>query len=238
MPGLAIQIAGVTFSAANIQFPGLPSAGNTVLWSYLGGDLPSSQNVMPGAPAITAVGSPTFGPGTVRVSAANYLDTGLLDTSKSFTTLFAAKIQQATGTCAPLTFSQASQGVYTSWSQTAGMTVGTNGIAASITNFAIANASTAYKLIAVAYDDTQTRLDLYNLTDNTTTGVTGNHATRTLASTAHVLLGQRTESAPTTGADIAFAGKVDGAAWTLAQCQQAATNIRAVLATRPGGIVV
>lgn len=238
MPGLAIQIAGVIFQAPNILFPGLPNVGNTALWAYLGGDLPSSQNMMPGAPAITAVGSPTFGPGTVRLSATAYLDTGLLDTVKSFTLLMAAKIAASTGTCNPISFSQASQGVYAYWSNANGMTVSTVGSAVSITNFAIANAVANYKLLAIAYDDTQTRLDLYNLTDGTMTGGTGNHLTRTLASTAHVLLGQRTESAPTTATDMAFMGKVDGAAWTLAQCQQAAVNIRAVLATRPGNIQV
>jgi len=70
----------------------------------------------------------------------------------------------------------------------------------------------------------------WNLTDNLTTGITGNLATRTLAATGHVLLGQNTIQAGATQAiDVAFVAKVSGAAWTLAQCQQALTNIRATL---------
>ena len=74
--------------------------------------------------------------------------------------------------------------------------------------------------------------DFYNLTDNLTTGITGNTTTRTLAATGHVLLGSEHHSGqPRRRPSIwLFAGKVSGAAWTLGQCQQALTNIRATLA--------
>jgi len=233
MPGLAIQLTGATFSAGNILTPGLPSAGTTTLWSYMGRNLASSQNLMPGAPAITAIGSPVFPASNnyVTLSATNYLDTGLLDDAKSFTLLYAQRLGGTTGIGVPMACEDTTtNGFYVQCNNTNGVSFRVFGNTSSITNFATTGMPGAFKLFAWAYNDTTGRTDFYNLTDNLTTGITGNLATRTLAATGHVLLGQNTIQAGATQAiDVAFVAKVSGAAWTQAQCQQALTNIRATL---------
>lgn len=235
MPGLAIQLTGATFSAGNILTPGLPSAGTTTLWSYMGRNLASSQNLMPGAPAITAIGSPVFPASNnyVTLSATNYLDTGLLDDTKTFTLIYAQRLGGTTGVGVPMACEDlATNGFYTQCNNTNGVSFRVFGNNALITNFATANMTAGFKLFAFAYSDTAPgRSDFYNLTDNITTGVNGNSVSRNLPTTAHILLGQNPiQAGSTQNVDLAFVGKVNGAAWTQAQCQQALLNIRQTLA--------
>jgi hypothetical protein len=237
MPGLAIQLTGAAFSAGNILTPGLPTAGTTTLWSYLGRDLSHSQNMMPGAPAITAIGTPVFPASNnyVTLSATNYLDTGLLDDAKTFTLLYAQRLGGTTGIGVPMACEDTvTNGFYVQCNNTNGVSFRVFGSNANITNFATANMTTGFKLFAWAFTDGGPgagRVDFYNLTDNLTTGFTANTTTRTLATTGHVLLGQNPiQASSTQNVDLAFAAKISGAAWTLGQCQQALTNIRATLA--------
>jgi hypothetical protein len=244
MVGLAIQIPGVAFAPANILIPGLPQVGTTTLWTYFATSLANSPNLMPGAPAFTPIGTPVFAPGTagnyVTLTAANYLDTNLLDDAKSFTYLFATRLGATTGTAYPLSLQETTAlGTYATLTNSGGLTTRVYGNGVSINNWLMGGAgiTTVFKCWAIAYNDTTTRMDVYNLTDNTTTGFTGNLVTRTAAATGHLLLGNSvTQAAATAPLDMAFAGRISGTCWTLAQCQQAYANIKFNLALQ--GITV
>jgi len=232
---LEMQAIGATFAPENILIPGLPAVGTTVLWSYLGTDLAHSQNLMPGAPAFTAVGTPTYAAGYASLTQANYLNTGLSDDNKTYTILFASRMAgSGTGRPMMLQDTATNNGISTSAGNTSmiGQVYG-NALSVTLT----LTAPTNFKLFGIAYNDSGTRMDIYNLTDNTTLGANGNGTSRTSATAAaRLLLGANIFVPATIGTDMAFCAKINGAAWTQAQCQQAALNIRAVLATR--GITV
>lgn len=232
---IEIQIVGATFAPENIQIPSLPSIGTTVLWSYLGVDLAHSQNVIAGSPTFTIVGTPVYTANYASLTQANYINTGLLDDSKTFTLMFATKLA-GSGNGRPMILQDTatSNGI----SNTQGNTTLIGQVFGNTLSVTMPlTAPTIFKLFAMSYNDTGTRMDLYNLTDNTTLGANGTGTSRTSATAAaRLLLGADIFQPATIGTDMAFCAKINGAAWTQAQCQQAASNIRPVLSVR--GITV
>jgi len=244
MQGLVTKVSGAAYRAANIAIPPLPVLSvPTTLWAYLGTDLASSQNMIPGAPPITAVGSPAFlpngnfisvGPTTSTLHGAGYLDTGVPDDSQSFTLVAVCRANGTSGSMIPLGNNDpGGSGFGISWQlQTAaapGCVCSINGPAINLKLPAVSAAEqTFFKTYLVSYDDPTFTMDIYNLTDGTTVRQVGSSFARSRSATGTFLIGwnQRFTTGVANPADVAMVGKISGSV-TAAQAQAIGANIRA-----------
>jgi len=248
MTGLVEQLSGASFSPGNIilpTLPTLPAGATTALWSYLGTDLAHSQNLMPGAPATTQLGSPTYQPaylsGLIGGSPQIALDTNVLDdvfitgVPRHFSVLFVARHTGALDAQAsiPMNNQDASTlfGIGISLIGTTGFGCGING--PGINMSLPVTGITSWKIYCAAYNDSSPRtLWLFNLTDGTQVSGTNVDAARA-SGNGHMLIGASPRTnVGTRTCDVAFAGWIKGQVLTYTLAQQYAANIRANLILR------
>jgi len=240
MTGLIQQVAGTAFSPGNSLIPVLPAVpvgATTALWCYPGTDLAHSQNLM-GAPAITAIGTPTYQSSYVSCTpgaSPSVLNTGIPDDAagRSLSVLWAAR---NTGTldgqfATPI----ANQDASTSFGidvrlvgiGTYQVTVNGPGITATLN---ILNPGT-WHIMGFAYDDTAPRtLYLFNLTDSLQGTFTNTNNSRVLSATSPWWIGANPRAGgnwATRTCDVGFAGMIKGQVINYATAQQYAANIRA-----------
>jgi len=246
MQGLVTKFGDAVWRPQNSAIPPLPTlAFPTTLWAYLGESLARSQNMVAGAPAVTAVGSPAFpptnnfvsvGPTSATVRGNGYLDTGVPDDTRSFTVVFAARMNSTGGQGAPIANNDPiGSGFGINVQFISGVTPGPQ---CSINGPAIAlkvpatspGDQTWFKLYLFAYDDPSFTMAGYNLTDGTNVQQVGSSFARNLSTTGTFWTGTNQRFTTALGVlDVAFIGKLSGMV-NATQAQAIGANIRAHLA--------
>lgn len=246
MQGIVTKFVEATWLSRNVAIPPLPVlAVPTTLWAYLGGSLAQSQNMVAGAPPIVVGGGiPAFPPTgnfatlglpTATTVGNGYLDTGVLDDTKSFTLITVARKNYTSGVVLPLNNNDpggSGFGIYLCLQSTPpGIRCSINGPSINLLLSAPADADqTWFKIYVVSYDDPTFTMNIYNLTDNLTVQQIGGAFTRASSpATFWIGLNQRNTVGVGNPGDVAFVGKISGSI-TLTQAQQIAANIRATLA--------
>src|SRR5215471_10193414 len=241
MTGLTEQLLGVTASAGNILIPGLPAlaAGASVaIWNYIGQDIAHSGNLVAGAPATIQLGTPVYSAayaGCTPGATPNAFDSGVKDDNKTFSLLFAARHTGAVDAQASVPISNndnsTSFGVNNSFIGTTGWQVATN--ASGINRTLAITGITNWKLYCVTFDDVAHVQTMYNLSDNTQDGPFTGTGSRNLSATGNWYIGANPRTiVGTRTCEVAFAALIKNQAVTLAQAQQYAAHIKAVLAMR------